>query len=645
MIRFILAKGTFVIGMLCMIFCMASCIGDKVSLALQMAGENRPELERVLKYFESTGDKEKIAASRFLISNMPGHKSMWGEYESYWNDADRIVSASDGSLSVLDSLEALKIRYEDRIYFDYDIRRITADYLIHDIEVAFEQWRNGEWARHLTFDEFCEWLLPYTCADTQPLINWRDSLAGFARGMIDHLKECDEYISNPRAAIVRVNNKLIPMIAEQKWIHTAHGYPIYDPNVFVKLPGAPCDEYMANGTLILRSKGIPAGIDYTPQFADRMYGHYWNSYPNLRGRTTMFTSFGVNPDYPHYSQARFAKILRQTYSPDKKYQELLRRHNGDIPKMYDSPFFKDVTEEYQETSDIDVELQKGTRLSSRDVYICVFGTGDLVPVSWGKAYFGKARFLNLGRSITYIVFGYVAGKLEPVSLPFFLDAFGKISYIEGGGPEASFTITRKYPMLQHVMLVQSSLHGGMVFGSDDKSFRHADTVCVFPEWQLTSGKVPAVQSSPHRYWRFVSNMRSQSDIAELYFYDKSGNLLELKADSDSLAYITDGDPLTYYSAKRNMPSGVLDAGEPVILEHISYIRRGDGNAIVPGDSYRVSWWNGKQWVEHCIIKAKDVELRVHDIPGERLYYVEGLTRGIQNRIFTYDAEESRIVWH
>ena len=623
---------------------VCSCSYDQVDVALRMAGENRSELERVLEYFEKTGDKEKIAASRFLIGNMPGHKSMRGAYEEYWDEADRILSASDGSLSVLDSLETLKGKYDGRIYYDFDLNYISADYLIHDIETAFEQWRNGEWARHLTFDEFCEWLLPYTCSDNQPLMNWRDSLSGFARSYIDHLNECDEYRGNPRAAIMRVNNKLIPMIKKQKWIHSDHGYPIYDPSVFVKLPGASCNEYMTYGMLVMRSKGIPVGMDYTPQLADRLYGHYWNVYPNLRGRKTMFASFGVNPGYPHYSNVVFAKVIRQTYSVNEEYLKLFQRHKGNIPKMHDSPFFKDVTDEYQETSEVCVELMKSARLSSRDVFICVFGNDGWKPISWGRAKFGKAKFLNMGRRAMYLVKGYVGGSLEPVSNPFFLDDFGRVEYVGKGkdSMRTSFRLNRKYPMFQHVISAQKSLHGGIVLGSDDISFREADTVCVFPEWNLTSGMVSAEQDSQHRYWRFISNMSSKSDMAELYFYDDNNQRVDMTADSDSLSYIIDGDPLTYYSADRDDPSGVLDAGKPVTLGHISYIRRGDGNAIIPGDLYRVSWWNGKGWTVHCEVEAKDVELQIEDIPADKLYYIDGLSRGVQNRIFLCGS--NRLIW-
>ncbi len=64
----------------------------------------------------------------------------------------------------------------------------------------------------------------------------------------------------------------------------------------------------------------------------------------------------------------------------------------------------------------------------------------------------------------------------------------------------------------------------------------------------------------------------------------------------------------------------------------------------PGDLYRVSWWNGKGWTVHCEVEAKDVELQIEDIPADKLYYIEGLSRGIQNRVFVYDSDISRLIW-
>ena len=44
-----------------------------------------------------------------------------------------------------------------------DCSIITADYLIQNINIAFEDWQRGNWAKGITFNEFCEYLLPYKC--------------------------------------------------------------------------------------------------------------------------------------------------------------------------------------------------------------------------------------------------------------------------------------------------------------------------------------------------------------------------------------------------------------------------------------------------------------------------------------------------
>src|SRR5690606_38566189 len=59
----------------------------------------------------------------------------------------------------------LDIRYES------DLRTVTADFLIYNIEKAFESW-SGPYANHLSFDEFCEYLLPYRAAN-EPISDWR----------------------------------------------------------------------------------------------------------------------------------------------------------------------------------------------------------------------------------------------------------------------------------------------------------------------------------------------------------------------------------------------------------------------------------------------------------------------------------------
>ncbi len=54
-----------------------------------------------------------------------------------------------------------------------DIRIVTADFLIANIDSAFSKWESTPWGKHLTFEMFCETLLPYKAEELQPLDGWR----------------------------------------------------------------------------------------------------------------------------------------------------------------------------------------------------------------------------------------------------------------------------------------------------------------------------------------------------------------------------------------------------------------------------------------------------------------------------------------
>ena len=56
---------------------LTSCFRAQTPLeqALEIAGENRAELERVIAHYDNTGDTEKQRATKYLIENMPGHFS------------------------------------------------------------------------------------------------------------------------------------------------------------------------------------------------------------------------------------------------------------------------------------------------------------------------------------------------------------------------------------------------------------------------------------------------------------------------------------------------------------------------------------------------------------------------------------------
>jgi hypothetical protein len=64
--------------------CIMGCnnIPNKVSIALDKAGSNRGELEKVIDHYRALGERLKLQAAYFLIENMPGKHGI------YYSDVD-----------------------------------------------------------------------------------------------------------------------------------------------------------------------------------------------------------------------------------------------------------------------------------------------------------------------------------------------------------------------------------------------------------------------------------------------------------------------------------------------------------------------------------------------------------------------------
>lgn len=86
----------------------------------------------------------------------------------------------------------------------------------------------------------------------------------------------------------------------------------------------------------------------------------------------------------------------------------------------------------------------------------------------------------------------------------------------------------------------------------------------------------------------------------------------------------------------------MDFGRPVELERIIYTGRGDGNSIDIGDIYELFYWDSQGWVSLGRKNATNIRLTYRNVPGGGLYLLRDLTKGKNERIFTY--ENGRQVW-
>ena len=159
---------------------------NNLEAVLEMAGSNRQNLENVLRHFEN--DSAGLAAAEFLIRNMPMHVS--------YRDT---VGLSRLNLTVDSCVEAISDRFVLKEKLDSilapvsnfsgktipDLQSLDEEALINHIETALRIWKQSQWAAHLNFDEFCEWLLPYKVQEFQPIDNWLNYLSPYFNAQLD----------------------------------------------------------------------------------------------------------------------------------------------------------------------------------------------------------------------------------------------------------------------------------------------------------------------------------------------------------------------------------------------------------------------------------------------------------------------------
>jgi len=129
----------------------------------EKAGSNQSELKKVIRHYSHhAADSLKLKAAIFLIENMDVHYSYKSEqWEKFQVELDKLFKKEHEESKLTQGFDSISKKYDlsDVTYLS-DLETIKAGFLIRSIDYAFEKWKTP-YAKHLTFDEFCEYLLPY----------------------------------------------------------------------------------------------------------------------------------------------------------------------------------------------------------------------------------------------------------------------------------------------------------------------------------------------------------------------------------------------------------------------------------------------------------------------------------------------------
>lgn len=147
-----------------LISCQMRTVLPGMEETLSKAGNNRKELFQVLRHYESQDDSLRLRAAQFLLENMADKGYLTGRsIEEYYSFIDSVyqIKQEEYDIPYIYATFRQQAKYlKENPVLNWDVQMLSADYLIQNIDEAFAVW-NRPWNRHLTFDEFCEWILPY----------------------------------------------------------------------------------------------------------------------------------------------------------------------------------------------------------------------------------------------------------------------------------------------------------------------------------------------------------------------------------------------------------------------------------------------------------------------------------------------------
>jgi hypothetical protein len=569
--------------------------------------------------------------------------------EKYYDEIDSVnLHAALGNEELAEMYKAIIDKYSGQSSYIQDLQIISADYLIDNIDRAFDDWQNGNWATHLNFEEFCEYLLPYKSSECQTLDDWREYFSNPVYGNLLYLPYSPysgHSIRSTYWACRTVQDRLIEL-NPKRYIDMHVRYPVRRMrSLMYTLLKKDCDDNSIANVSILRAKGIPVMMDFTPSWPTRNFGHSWCVILENTGKNRYFQGFDIPENT--YLGTPMAKVFRRRYALNPELVEL-NVSEKNVPVLFGDMHIADVTDDYLRTEDVTVTLD--TR-HGQYAYLSVFNYGNWRPVYWGKISGTKAVFKNMGMDVVYLPVCMSEENLVPAASPFILTPLGEVKpIIPDMTQRQTLKLVRKYPVFRFTVWTDKLIVGAKIQASNNVDFSDAVTLHTITKYGTEAGEILLdTLKTEYRYWRYYSAPDGQCNIAELNFFRQGENITSqgkitgsAEDGNSAKTNVFDGDPLTVFTSPQPSGSWVgLDFGEPVNISRILYMPRTDGNIIAYGDEYELKYWNN-EWISLDRKVADNAYITFENCPVDALFLLHNRTRGVEERIFTYENDKQ--VW-
>ncbi len=613
---------------------------EKVLSSLNRAGRNKVELEKALNHYDPEKEPEKYGAMRFLISNMYGHYG----YDGPELDSIENVLAPLAKKKVNFILEPEDLAHWENFSFyalprKDDVRYMTADYLIDNVEHAYERWKNRPWNSNLSFDDFCELLLPY-CIGDERFTEWRELYSNFFEPKLDSLYSGADAVEAARV--------LLGIAREIGWAYNAQLVtPHRDATSLFKTRVGYNRDWCDYLTYAMRACGVPVSIDALLVAPDSRNAHNWLVVRD--NQTGKYLPFGVDemvPDREHPAVVPRAKgkVYRTKYArQEKRVRELADVRS--LPVRINNIFLDDVSAEYFGSNNavVDVVLDEGTQ-----VYL-----GMWVPMEWRAVDVGEmitdgsAQFTDIEPGVLFVPEKLSDNHFSPCGDAFYLDAEGQCHILRPEKEKMETVRLNRTLPFKNVQTVRmtADVIGGKFEMSRTADFRHPVTIHEITDslWERRVLIDIPDSLSTWRYVRYTAPKDRRFTVASLKPFADTLLTEQLPARMiDNVGapyqpeYLFDNAHFTNYTAPRGMDYATIAITDNRPVKQLKFVPYVDRYFVVPGNEYELFYFDGSDgWQSLGVKKAGRDEYVEFTVPSNSLLMLRDITDNSGGQVFVY----------
>lgn len=626
---------------------------ERLQQALELAGDNRIELEKVLRRYDTVPDR--LEAAKWLIMNMPLH---------YTSEGDELVKyrryfevAADHSLdhqAIVDSLDELYGRPDlSKLRCVPDITTVDSAFLVSHIDAAFAARESRPWGKNVRWEEFCEFVLPYRIGD-EGLSLWREVVLEQYGDLIDSVAA----LPGSADPLVAADALYVGWIRRKKfkWSSKLPAGPRLGYEIMNWKSGA-CRERTDGMTYLLRTAGLPAALHLSPMRGDLNDSHSWGVIFDKEGAPYIPEQHS-EPAYKFKVPA--VKVQCETYSMNMDAVENFM-NKGDAPKALRNPFMQDVTRWYlapERRVKFKFAVDRLDGVGKGDtVYLAAPSRREWVTVGYGVADGDSVDMGYVGEGAVFVPGVTGDAGSRPVGEPVCITKNQGLRAFTPGEMQ-DVNLYSKHTILTGDFAIR--MVGGVFETSDTPDFSRVDTLYVItecPKRLFTTVDIDGMAG--RRYVRYKGPEKSYCNVGEISLYESVDAAMPLKGrvigtpgsrGGDKEHYYTsawDGDPYTSMDYRERSGGWTgLDLGTPRRIARIVYTPRNRDNFIRTGYTYELFYYDyykgGWQSLGRVTAGSDSLSMKA---PAGALLYLHCLSGGQDERIFEYDARNDiQIFW-